>query len=143
MSRAHFTYVTAHSPTLLSLLLRHRIFTYVTWRAAHVTQRFHRFNTGERKYLPRCVDLNYGILRIYVEIRKKIRRKLLIRCQKKLVQKNTICSQIKTLGKSYKSCRSVPHKLTPQQALRRVDICLQLISNPMDVRFIRRIVTRD
>ena len=30
-----FTYVTAHSPTLLSLLLRHRIFTYVTWRAAH------------------------------------------------------------------------------------------------------------
>ena len=30
------TYVTAHSATLLSLLLRHRIFTYVTWRAAHV-----------------------------------------------------------------------------------------------------------
>ena len=32
---SHFTYVTAHSPTVLSLLLRHRIFTYVTWRAAH------------------------------------------------------------------------------------------------------------
>ena len=31
-----FTYVTAHSPTLLSLLLRHRLFTYVAWRAAHV-----------------------------------------------------------------------------------------------------------
>ena len=30
-----FTYVTAHSPALLSLLLRHRIFTYFTWRAAH------------------------------------------------------------------------------------------------------------
>ena len=30
-----FTYVTAHSPTFLSPLLRHRIFTYVTWRAAH------------------------------------------------------------------------------------------------------------
>ena len=29
-----FTYVNAHSPTL-SLLLRHRIFNYVTWRAAH------------------------------------------------------------------------------------------------------------
>ena len=29
-----FTYVTAHSPTLLPLLLCHRIFTYVTWRAA-------------------------------------------------------------------------------------------------------------
>ena len=30
-----FTYVTAHSPTLLSPLLRHKIFTFVTWRAAH------------------------------------------------------------------------------------------------------------
>ena len=34
-----FTYVTAHSPTLLSILLRHRLFTYVTWRAAHVANR--------------------------------------------------------------------------------------------------------
>ena len=31
-----FTYVTAHSPILLSLLLCHRLFTYVTWRATHV-----------------------------------------------------------------------------------------------------------
>ena len=31
-----FTYVTAHFPTLLSFLLRHRLFTYVTWLAAHV-----------------------------------------------------------------------------------------------------------
>ena len=30
-----FIYVTALSPTLLSLLLRHKIFTYVTRRAAH------------------------------------------------------------------------------------------------------------
>ena len=30
-----FTYVTSHSPTPLSLLLRRRLFTYVTWRAAH------------------------------------------------------------------------------------------------------------
>ena len=30
-----FTYVTAHFPTLLPLLLRHRLFTYVTWRTAH------------------------------------------------------------------------------------------------------------
>ena len=29
------TYVTAHSPTLLSLLIRHRLFAYATWRAAH------------------------------------------------------------------------------------------------------------
>ena len=32
-----FTYVTAHSSTRLLLLLRHWLFTYVTWRAAHVT----------------------------------------------------------------------------------------------------------
>ena len=30
-----FIYVSVHSRTLLSLLLRHRFFTYVTWRAAH------------------------------------------------------------------------------------------------------------
>ena len=30
-----FTYVTVHSPTLLSLLLRHKLFTFFTWRAAH------------------------------------------------------------------------------------------------------------
>ena len=34
-----FTYVTAHSPILLSLLLCHRLFTYVTWRAAHLVSR--------------------------------------------------------------------------------------------------------
>ena len=30
-----FTYVPVHSPTLLSLLLSHKLFPYVTWRAAH------------------------------------------------------------------------------------------------------------
>ena len=34
-----FTYVTAHSLTLISLLLRHRLLIYVTWRAAHATGR--------------------------------------------------------------------------------------------------------
>ena len=33
-----FTYVTAHSPTLLSIFLHHRLFTYVTLQAAHVGQ---------------------------------------------------------------------------------------------------------
>ena len=31
----YFTYVTAHSPTLLLPLLHHRLFTYVTWWPAH------------------------------------------------------------------------------------------------------------
>ena len=43
----HFTYATAHSPTLLSLLLRHRLFTYVTWRATHGKN--HYKNIYERK----------------------------------------------------------------------------------------------
>ena len=30
-----FIYATAHSPTLLTLHLLHKLFTYVTWRAAH------------------------------------------------------------------------------------------------------------
>ena len=38
-----FTYVTAHSTTLLSLLLRHRLFT---WRTAHVS--FHFINPCDR-----------------------------------------------------------------------------------------------
>ena len=50
---------------------------------------------------------------------------------------------IKTLGKSYRSYKSARHELIPQQAQCRVDICCQLISNPMDDRFIRRIVTCD
>ena len=31
-----FTYIIAHSPILLSLLLHHRLFTYLTWRATMV-----------------------------------------------------------------------------------------------------------
>ena len=34
-----FTDAIANSPTLLLLLLRHRIFTYVVWRAAHACER--------------------------------------------------------------------------------------------------------
>ena len=57
--------------------------------------------------------------------------------------KDTIHRQIKTLRKSYRSCRSVPHELTPQQAKNKVDICRQFIGNSMDDRFIRRIVTSE
>ena len=56
--------------------------------------------------------------------------------------KDTIHRQIKTFGISYRSCRSVTHELTPQQAKRKVDICRQLIGNPM-ARFIRRIIRYD
>ena len=36
-----FTYVTVHSTTLLSHLLRHWLFTYVRWRAVHVLNLLH------------------------------------------------------------------------------------------------------
>ena len=86
--------------------------------------------------------LNYGILRIYSEYWKKNRKKVLVGCQKNLVHRK-IHRQIKTLGKSYRNCRSVSHELTPQQAQGRVDICRQLIGNTVDDRFIRRIVICD
>ena len=44
--------------------------------------------------------------------------------------KDTIPRQIKILGKSYRSCRSVSHKLTLQQSQRRLDIYCQLIRIP-------------
>ena len=55
-----FTYVTAHSPTLLSLLLRDRIFTYVTWRAAQ--------GSLEHLNVPvfKTWTLNYGLYYIYL-----------------------------------------------------------------------------
>ena len=63
-----FTYVTAHSPTLLSPLLRHRIFTYVTWRATHVWYcQFHSWNFTEswgtkmHKYCLYCVFISFLI----------------------------------------------------------------------------------
>ena len=41
-----FTYITVHSPTLLSLLLCHKLFTYVTWRAAQAQYSFYRRLSG-------------------------------------------------------------------------------------------------
>ena len=84
-------------------------------------------------------------MRIYAEFWKKICRKKSTRrlSEERGASKDNIHHQIKTLGKLYKSFRSVSHELTPQQATRRVYICRQLIGNPMNDGFIRRIVTCD
>ena len=88
-------------------------------------------------------DLNYGILRMYAEFWKKIYKKSIHRLSEELgASKDTIHCQIKTYGKSYRSCRSVPHELTPQQDQRRLNIS-HLIGNTMDDIFFRRIVTCD
>ena len=57
------------------------------------------------------------------------------------ISKDAIRRQIKTFGKVYRSCRSVPHELTQQQTQCTVNICRQLVSNPIDDRFSRRTVT--
>ena len=106
---------------------------------------FQRFNTGEEntKDLPRSGKL-WDIENIRRVLEENPQKKSTRRLSEELdASKDTLQRQINTLGKSYRSCRSVPHELTPQQALPRVAICRQFIGNPMDVRFIRRIVTCD
>ena len=104
---------------------------------------FQHFNIGEEntKDLPcsgrrKLWDIE-NIHRVLEENSKKV----FVGCQNTI--KDTIHHQIKTLGKSYRSWRSVPHELTPSQAQCRVDISSQLVGNSKDDRFIRRIVTCD
>jgi histone-lysine N-methyltransferase SETMAR len=55
----------------------------------------------------------------------------------------TIVRHLHQLGFENRRPRVMPHELTNQQAKRRVDLCSQLLANPMDIRFWRRIVTGD
>lgn len=59
------------------------------------------------------------------------------------ISQTSVVRHLHTLGKTNRRCRVVPHELTPAQALRRVEICRQLLENPTDYRFFRRIVTSD
>ena len=53
----------------------------------------------------------------------------------------TIYRHLNLINKVYRRCREVPHDLTPDNIQRRIDICRQLLSNPLDERFFKRIVT--
>ena len=57
--------------------------------------------------------------------------------------KDTINRHLHQLGLVLKSPREEPHELTDAQAQRRVEICQQLLRNPLDDRFWKRIVTGD
>ena len=57
--------------------------------------------------------------------------------------KSTIARQLHKLGKVNRRCREVPHELTTEQAQRRVVACRQLLENPLDERWIKRVVTCD
>ncbi|CAF0817539.1 unnamed protein product [Didymodactylos carnosus] len=56
---------------------------------------------------------------------------------------STIYEHLHHLGKVSRSCRNVPHELTPEQAQYRVNVCKELLANPRNERFIKRIVTCD
>ena len=55
--------------------------------------------------------------------------------------KDTVLRHLHQLGFANKRPREIPHELTDQQAQRRVTLCKQLLSNPRDLHFWRRIVT--
>ena len=79
-----FTYVTAHSPTLpslllrhstfsnfLLLLLRHRLFTYVIWQPPMVEDLFLQIINESIG----C-DLTYGFLVLFLPFRREMRHKI-------------------------------------------------------------------
>jgi len=59
------------------------------------------------------------------------------------VSKSSVADHLHCLGKVHRSCRLVPHELSAAQAQRRVEVCNQLLANPNDERFLKRIVTCD
>jgi len=59
------------------------------------------------------------------------------------VGKSTIHWHLKQLDFVHKKPRQDPHELTKAQADKRVQICRQLLQNPRDDRFWKRIVTSD
>jgi [histone H3]-lysine36 N-dimethyltransferase SETMAR len=57
--------------------------------------------------------------------------------------KDTVARHLHQLGFANRRPRLIPHELTEEQAKKRVTICKQLLANPQDLRFWRRIVTVD
>lgn len=55
----------------------------------------------------------------------------------------TIRRGLKRIGKNYRAARQVPKVLTTDQMQNRVNICEQLLTNPLDERFFKRIITCD
>ena len=62
-----FAYAMAHSPTLLLPLLHHRIFTYITWRAAHASPTSHALHLH---HLASCPCVTELILMHYITVCK-------------------------------------------------------------------------
>ena len=56
---------------------------------------------------------------------------------------SSIVRHLKKINKVNRRCREVPHELTPNNIQRRIEICRNLLQNPLDERFFKRIVTCD
>jgi len=59
------------------------------------------------------------------------------------VDQKTVWNHLKQLDYVHKKPRQDPHELTEAQAAKQVEICRQLLNNPLDNRFWKRIVTWD
>lgn len=59
------------------------------------------------------------------------------------VDHKTVWNHLRQLDFVHKKPRQDPHELTEAQAAKRVEICRQLLNNPLDDRFWKRIVTSD
>ena len=55
----------------------------------------------------------------------------------------SVVRHLHQLGFRSRQPRMVPHDLTPAQAQQRVTLCAELLRNPTDDRFWRRIITND
>ena len=59
------------------------------------------------------------------------------------VDQKTVWNHLKQLDYVHKKPRQDPHELTEAQAAKRVEICRQLLNNPLDDHFWKKIVTSD
>lgn len=107
---------------------------------------FKRFSEGnmslERKEgsgRPSTVDPS-ALLKAVESNPQESARKLAIKLN---LSKTTVVDHLHNLGKIYKRCQETPHDLTPAQIERRLNVCKDLLQNPQDMRFFRRIITCD
>lgn len=114
---------------------------------ARTTSRwFQKFNAGDtslerKKGSGRLMTFNQNELRQVVENNPQLSTRQL--SAELSAPHTTIHHHLKLINKVYRRCREVPHDFTPDNIRRRIDICKKLLSNPLDERFFKRIVTCD
>ena len=107
---------------------------------------FKRFNEGDfdledRQRSGRPTVLDEGDLQAALDIAPSSNTREL--AEELGVDHKTVWNHLKQLGFVHKKPRQDPHELTEAQAAKRVEICRQLLNNPLDDRFWKRIVTSD